>query len=355
MNRTTYINVVSGKGGTGKTLLCSILAELLGNQNVSVLVVDMDIFVRGLTTLLYFQKSESLKLSNRRELTVSDIFYGRVPMSNKQKDYPKEFSLATHKYRSFEIVPAVSRIDELFDFEREMIFDFEYNEHIFDTVKNLVGEEKYDYVFLDCRAGYDSLVSAIHKNSDITICVQEEDDISDVTANNLIRQLERDSRRKTIFKVVNKARNITSFEDLEQKGHKGIDSLGYIPFDMDVMNSFGKKSFWDDISRSLYKSAVAEVWNRLAMKTELGHSLFYKRYSPLFSEKVERSFGIIGQSQRLLAAFGLVLGICGLLFPFFGREIMYMFDERPEILISFFISIMGFAMFTFSFLSKKKR
>ena len=40
MTDTKYINVVSGKGGTGKTLLCTILAELLGNQNVNVLVID---------------------------------------------------------------------------------------------------------------------------------------------------------------------------------------------------------------------------------------------------------------------------------------------------------------------------
>ena len=347
---TTYINVVSGKGGTGKTLLCAILAELLGNQNVSVLVVDMDIFVRGLTTLLYFQKNESLNLSNKRELTISDIFYGRRKNSNN-----KEHSLATHKYRSFEIVPAVSKINELFDLEKEMIFDFDYNERIFNEIKFLIGESKYDYVFFDCRAGYDNLVSTIHRYSDITICVQEEDEISDVTANNLIRQLERDSSRKSIFRITNKARNISSFEDLEQKGHKGIDSLGCIPFDMDVMNSFGKKSFWDDISRSLYKSAVAETWNRLAMKEELGHNLFYKRYSPLVSEKIEMSFGMIGQSQRLFAALGLILGICGLLFPLFGKQIMYTFMEYPEFLISIVISIMGFTMFILSFVSKIKR
>lgn len=348
---TTYINVVSGKGGTGKTLLCAILAELLGNQNVSVLVVDMDIFVRGLTTLLYFQKSESLKLSDPNELTVSDIFHEPENNSNKNE----KFSLATHKYRSFEIVPAVSRIDEPFEFEREMISNIDYNHIVFKKIRNLIGEDKYDYVFFDCRAGYDGLVSTIHRHSDITICVQEDDDISDVTANNLIRQLERENRRSTIFKVTNKARNISSFQELEQKGNKGIDSLGYIPFDMDVMNSFGKKSFWDDISRSLYKSAVAEVWNRLAMKTELKHSLFYKRYSPLLSGKIEGSFGMIGQSQRLLAVLGLILGIFGLIFPIFGNEIIYILGKRPEFLISFVISIMGFTMFIFSFLSKRKR
>jgi len=351
---TTYINVVSGKGGTGKTLLCAILAELLGNQNVSVLVVDMDIFVRGLTTLLYFQKSESLKLSNPRELTVSDIFHEPENNSNNSNKNEK-YSLATHKYRSFEIVPAVSRIDEPFEFEREMISNIDYNHMVFKKIRHLIGEDKYDYVFFDCRAGYDGLVSTIHRRSDITICVQEDDDISDVTANNLIRQLERENRRSTIFKVTNKARNISSFQELEQKGNKGIDSLGYIPFDIDVMNSFGKKSFWEDISRSLYKSAVAEVWNRLAMKTELKHNLFYKRYSPLFSEKVERRFGIIGQPQRMLAVLGLILGICGLILPLFGEQIMYILEKRPEFLISFVISIVGFTMFIFSFLTKRKR
>jgi septum site-determining protein MinD len=347
MRETKFINVVSGKGGTGKTLLCTILAELLGNQNISVLVIDMDIFVRGLTALLYFHKGESLRLSNDDELTISDIFYN-------DRFYRKD-KLAIHKYRSFDIVPAVSRIDQIFDLEKEMIFDFGHNDEIFNKIKELIPKDKYDYVFLDCRAGYDSLVSTIHENSDLTICVQEEDDISEVTANNLIRQLERDSSRKTIFKLINKTRNAKTIEELEKKQRKGIASIGYIPFDMDVLNSFGERSFWEDISRSLYKAAVAESWNKLALKAELKHNLYFKRYSPLGSDNVEKLLGVLGQSDRLLAFMGLMLGIMGIIYSFLGHHILYLLNDRPDLLISVIVSMFGFTLFIFSFLHKKKK
>jgi septum site-determining protein MinD len=345
MRDTKYINIVSGKGGTGKTLLCTILAELLGNQNVNVLILDMDIFVRGLTALLYFQKGESLKLTSDNELTISDIFY---------REKPWEGRLAIHKYRSFDICPAVERINQIFDYEREMIFDFKHNDISFHRIMEFIPKDQYDYVFFDCRAGYDSLVSAIHEKSDMTICVQEEDDISEVTANNLIRQLERDSSRKTIFKIINKARNIKTYEDLEKKKTQGLTFLGYIPFDMDVMNSFGEKSFWDDISRSLYKSAAAETWNKLAAKGELKHTLHYKRYSPLVNDKFEKSFGFLASADRVFALMGLMLGIMGLFYTVLGQDLFYIINMRPDQLASFFITFVGFAMFLSSFLRRRK-
>lgn len=352
MTDTKYINVISGKGGTGKTLFCTILAELLGNQNVQVLILDMDIFVRGLTALLYFQKGESLKLTEEYEMTVSDIFYRHM---NEKKMMMKEPKLAIHKYRSFDISPAVDRINRIFDFEKEMIFDFEHNHMAFRMIRDLIPEGKYDYVIFDCRAGYDSLVSTIHEKSDITICIQEEDDISEVTSNNLIRQLERDNSRKSIFKIINKARNIKTFDDLEKKQNKGLTMLGYIPFDMDVMNSFGERSFWEDISRSLYKSATAETWNKLATKVELKHILTYKRYSPFVNDKIERNFGFLALQDRVFALFGLMIGLIGLLYSFIGKDIKYYFSERPDQLISILISFFGFTMFMVSFLRKRNQ
>jgi septum site-determining protein MinD len=348
MTDTKYINVVSGKGGTGKTLLCTILAELLGNQNVNVLVVDMDIFVRGLTALLYFHKGESLMLTEESELTISDIFY-----RNERKSM-KEGRLAIHRYRSFDICPAVSRINQLFNHERELIFDVEHNHMSFKRVIDFIPQGRYDYVLLDCRAGYDSLVSAIHESADMTICVQEDDDISNVTASNLVRQLERDSSRKPIFSLINKARNINDFNDLENKQKQGLTSIGYIPFDMDVMNSFGEKSFWDDISKSLYKSAVAEAWNKLCFKADLKHNLKYRRNSPLLSDKVESFFGIIGLRQRVVSILGLFITVIGATYSFLGRDIFYYIRERPDMLISLLSIFIGLVLFLFGFLSNKK-
>ena len=76
---TTIINVVSGKGGTGKTLLVSVLADILGNSpNAKTLVIDLDVFVRGLTSLLYFHREEKLRISERGKLSVADLFVQKV-------------------------------------------------------------------------------------------------------------------------------------------------------------------------------------------------------------------------------------------------------------------------------------
>src|SRR6266550_1196467 len=99
MSDPTIINVISGKGGTGKTLFSAILAEMLGNKGVSILVVDMDIFVRGLTALLYFQRGESLLITERDDLAVADFF------THKQRILKDLYSgpLGIYRYRSFDV------------------------------------------------------------------------------------------------------------------------------------------------------------------------------------------------------------------------------------------------------------
>ena len=52
MNISKIINLVSGKGGTGKSLLTAVLGRALAREGLNVLIIDLDIFVRGLTILL---------------------------------------------------------------------------------------------------------------------------------------------------------------------------------------------------------------------------------------------------------------------------------------------------------------
>src|ERR1700680_3649830 len=106
MHKRSVINVVSGKGGTGKTLFCAVLADLLGNHGISVLVVDLDIFVRGLTALLYFHRKEALRLTAEGKASVADVLLHRESV----------MSLGIENYRSCEVLPSVSRIDETLNF-----------------------------------------------------------------------------------------------------------------------------------------------------------------------------------------------------------------------------------------------
>jgi septum site-determining protein MinD len=49
MKKPFLIDVLSGKGGTGKSLLCAVLRRLLAQEGARILLADFDIFVRGLT------------------------------------------------------------------------------------------------------------------------------------------------------------------------------------------------------------------------------------------------------------------------------------------------------------------
>ncbi|AWI24626.1 AAA family ATPase [Flavobacterium pallidum] len=325
------INVVSGKGGTGKTLFCSILAELLGNQGTQVLVVDLDVYVRGLTALLYFHKGEVLNILNAQEISVFDVLY------NNQSLLFDKSELGIRRHRSFDILPAVNRIDQALNLDNPMLDENKFFSESLDTLINLIPLKKYDYVILDCRAGYDVLVSKIHSISDFSICVQEDDYISDVTANTLIKQLEKDNSQKPIFRIINKARNIHSFD----KMGNGSTYIGRIPFDMDVMNSFGENSFWDDISKSLYKESLSEIWNRIAQKMELEPKLNFFRRSPLLNKSIEKKLGVFTLHERVMFIFGIIFTIAGFLYSDFAEAYYLISHGNPEKIISLTISLSG--------------
>jgi septum site-determining protein MinD len=96
------INIVSGKGGTGKTLLCASMAEALGESHVKALIIDMDFAVRGLTSLLYYDRGESYNIIRGKEkLSAYDLF--------EIEDLNEDFILGIEKYRSFDVLNRKSK------------------------------------------------------------------------------------------------------------------------------------------------------------------------------------------------------------------------------------------------------
>lgn len=343
-----FINIISGKGGTGKTLLCASLAELLGNQNVRVLVVDMDFFVRGLTSLLYYHRGESLQIIEKSELSSLDLF---------NREYSSKSTgvsdLGIYQYRSFRVLPSVSRIDEKVKLDGLVAKD---RSSLKQDLKRLIDKvpKEFDYVFFDSRAGYDELISATCDLSDLSICVQEEDNISDITAENLIKQLE--DIEAPIFRMVNKLRNVSNYEQLEEKDKDGVSFIGSVPFDMDVLNSYGEQTFWEEISRSLYKQAVSRSWNILDTKMRLGQKLHFKRYSPIGSDFIESKLSGISAINRVLVIMGFMMSAIAFTYSILGEYgIRKLIDSDPERAISILIGIFGLLIAIFGFLDRRKK
>ena len=192
------INVISGKGGTGKTLLTAVMAELLANAGADVLAIDMDVFVRGLTALLYFHKNEVINITKKNEWPISAFFKNKSNMV-------KEKEIAICKYRSFDVIPSVAKVNEILCFSDIMPNSINEANEILKAILQYI-PEKYDYVFLDSRAGFDELIAATHQISNFSLCVEEDDDISRITSDNLIKQLKEADVGKPVFRIINKAR-----------------------------------------------------------------------------------------------------------------------------------------------------
>lgn len=336
------INVISGKGGTGKTLLTAVLADMLGSQGIRVLVVDLDVFVRGLTALLYFQKNGSLEIVESRKKTVSSFFEYKFENTNSYQ------TIAIARYRSFDVLPSVSSVNEILKFKDIMPNSAEEANQILNNLLKNIPDE-YEYVFLDSRAGYDELIAATHRISNFSICVEEDDDISMITSENLITQLKRDSKQQ-VLRIRNKTRN------MDDKGTSmGMTFAGSIPFDSDVMNSFGTLHFWDEISRSLYKEALAETWNSVAKKMELKTYLpEHKRVSPLGSRKIEKRLSILSTMNRIMYMYGILITVLSLLVTIGGRNLIYNIFSDPIRKTGLILSSVGLLLIICSVFSDQK-
>lgn len=340
----TIINIVSGKGGTGKTLLSCVLADMLGNSpDAKTIVIDLDVFVRGLTSLLYFHREEKLHIVDKEKFTVSDYFVQKIVNPTNR--------FGVVKYRSFDVLPAVHRIDQKLNYQDlAPNTKFEAKEILRALLRSIASD--YKFIILDSRAGYDELIAATHEISTLSICVEEQDQISKVTSDNLIAQLSEDST--PIFRLTNKARGISSHQDLEQQARSVID-LGVIPFDMDILNNFGKTSFWESTGRSLYRWALARAWNVLNSKLQLGTVLDLPRQSPLISERVESVLGFLGLKERIFFAYGLIVAVLGFTYTILGKEFVYTLMQDPIRLITSFVGMLGLGLAFGVILKKPKR
>lgn len=338
------INVVSGKGGTGKTLFCAVLADMLGNSGARVLSVDLDVFVRGLTTLLYFQKNETIRITEPGEVSVSDLFRN----IDKHTILDENKCISICRYRSFDVLPSVSKVDEILNFKDIMPNSINDAQRILQALISSI-PEKYDYVFLDSRAGYDELIAATHMISDFSICVEEDDNISMVTSDNLIAQLKTDCNTP-VLRIRNKVRH---YDRKKNSTSQGISFVGSIPFDADVMNSFGTDSFWVDINRSVYKEAVCEAWNNLAKKMELATQLKSFRVSPLGNSKIERRLSILSISKRISFIYGLIFVMLGWYLTLEGEIFLDMLQRDPVRIMGIASCVVGVLLVTMSVTNNK--
>jgi len=286
------INVVSGKGGTGKSLLCAVLGRLLAQESARILLVDLDVHVRGLTYFFYVYSKEKRKIT--RETTIAD-FLGLSRRRRGGSDLAKE------RFYEVDLLPSVSEMEEqlrYFDIEPKKI---EKIEALFEQLRR----QPYDYVIVDNRSGVDDLVLTSCHKSDVTISVSESDPIALMTNDNLLTHLSSENVGK-VYSIINKIPFLKSFEDYERESRRyrgDFTVVGQIPFDIDLFESFGKSRLWDIANSTRYAYALAESWNKLAAREDLDLQIDMNRFqrsrlwgavAPTFLNRFERVSLVMG-------------------------------------------------------------
>lgn len=307
------ISIVSGKGGCGKSLLTAVLGRALAREHQKVLIVDFDIFVRGLTVLL--NDFGKIIPQNEMYLTTSGIL---GIFSEKSKDKkPLYFGgtnlLSIERFFECDVLPSVGNIADPLDYNDKDLSDQEFCLEVVNYLLKQEDIKKYDYILLDNRAGMDSLVYACCANSDIVLSIAEDDPVGKMTNLNLVNFIKYSKNLKNIYSIINKARKVRDINEIERRINERSDFsiVGVVPFDIEILENFGTEKFWYTVDETLYFKAIIDSWNRLAKTANL---VPIKESNYNFPPKIfmDKSLGKFTLLERMLRVYSVVFIFSGI-------------------------------------------
>ena len=224
--------VLSGKGGSGKTVLTLSMAKVLSEAGLRVLLVDCDVATHGGT---YFFEQEIGK-PTEKSLSLSDLI--------RKKDIGLGIPFSSSY--GFDFLP--SALDTMqSDRAMESTLDLE-DSQIDANLNNLLN--KYDVALFDCHAGYSKLVKWVSNTSGKKLIVLEPDGISSSALRALSVQLGSSLRAFDTYQVFNKLTEDERPIYEKMTGGTLFTNLPPIPFDWDVRASFATRSIPSVLQKS---------------------------------------------------------------------------------------------------------
>lgn len=194
---SNIVSFISGKGGTGKTVISILTAMTLASENKKVLLFDLDLGFPNINVLLNQNSVKSL----------DDFFFNNKELSE-----------------------VITKIDEnlhiIYGLSNNPI-DLNSTKHL---LKSLITEIKkistnYDYVILDSSAGIDEFKLWILKNSGIKIIVTNNDPSSIMDAYALIKIYENSEESSDFLLLINRCENVNQGKESFYKLKKAVKSF----------------------------------------------------------------------------------------------------------------------------------
>ena len=233
------IAVLSGKGGTGKTSVCSGIATALASSGERILCIDCDIGLRNLDI--------SLAMSDSGALSFLDVCSGSYPLSRA----------AQHPiYPSLHFLTApINRAPESIDLDAfgQMLME---------------ARAEYDYIFTDAPAGIDSGFRLAANFADRCILVTGPSPAAIRDAARAGEMLEL-MGKQNVRLIVNRIRKkMLSTMDLtvdDVMDNTGLPLLGIIPEDLNVTLA---TAFSQPLLKFRPRSGAAKACRRIANRIQ---------------------------------------------------------------------------------------
>lgn len=195
--KSNILSFISGKGGTGKTVLSLLTAYTLAKKNNKVLLVDLDLGFPNINVLLNENATKSLDDFCFRNGELNDI------ITEFDKNLHIIFGLSENPIR------------------------LNSTKHI---LKSLLTEIKklsnhYDYVILDTGAGIDEFKLWALKSSSVKMIITNDDPASIMDAYALIKIYENSVEPSYFSLLINKCQNQQEGKESFFKLKKAVDSF----------------------------------------------------------------------------------------------------------------------------------
>jgi flagellar biosynthesis protein FlhG len=322
----TTIAVVSGKGGSGKTMLVATIATVLNEFGIKSTLVDTDIGTGGLSYYL------GLNYANGVGSGISDMLL-RDPALERGTDIDRYI----RKLISFEHMSFVSVGDH-----RKLLRsgkEEQFKKHIRDILKE-IKKVTTGYLLLDCRGGVDEDSLAVCGEADAILLVTETDPASFQATHYLADVLsDRDLAHKIKGFVVNRV-----FDDpqviVRQGTHSfGGEYLGAIPFDIKAMRDFTVSIV--PAKSTLFYRHVQGVVAKLVSNSKIRPAAGLWRFDEFKISNVDDPDSILGGSIVAVGCVGMLIVFVLIRYSSFGEQFGYRYVFELTPILSVILGLAG--------------
>ena len=308
------IAVSAGKGGVGKTLISVNLARTLSWSGKHVLLVDMDLYNRGSTTMVAEPPiTGKITVSGLMELA-HDSRITRLRKAIAETELAKAKDDAGNPIPLYLIPSTVT--NSIVDWAHHTYNIEQLKEFMANVVREITDKYDIDCVVFDCRPGPEPLFLAVAGISTEIILVTEADIITLNGNINLYNYLadvykENSDVLRNVRFVINRVPKGQDINHIEQRYMKRLYDLfktrpvlASIPFDDVIFQSFGQHRFVvDELPNSPFSRHIAGIAN----------GLFSGSHQELLSDRAREMASALDESwfvsgrKAVVEAFGSLM------------------------------------------------